>query len=149
MAKSLQAYLEKEDRLFAICEMAKKAVICSGDVIKSDPKAFSRSNVSLYFKWLVENNYLKTKKGVNPENFKSMNYYTSTGKTYKKKSAEDYYILGIGHKKVPAVPIPNHFVPHPKGRIIKLLDNPLPRPKNDGYARKIGTGIASSFYMME
>lgn len=145
MAKSLQAFLEKEDRLFLICEMAKTNLICSSDIINTDPKAFSRSNVSLYFAWLVENGYLRTQRGVNPQNYKSMNYYSATGKQYKKRPAEDYYLYGIGHKKVPAVPIPHTFKPHPKGRIIKLLDNPLPRPENDGYGRKIEFGIGSSF----
>ena len=148
MAKTLQAFLDREERLFFICNMAKHKAINSADIIQSDPKSYSRSNVSLYFQWLLENGYLTTQRQTNPANGKSMNYYTATGKQYKKLTANDYYVLGIGRKeqkKLTEVPLPATFKPHPKGRIIKLLDKPLPRPKNDGYARKVEISIGSSF----
>lgn len=148
MAKSIKAFLEKERRISAIIDMAKTKSITSADIIKSDPKNFSRSNTSLYFIWLVENGYLKSDRRVNHKNGKSMWYYDWTGKQYKKLTLDDYYNLGIGYKKHPKqspVPIPATFKPHPKGRIIKLLDNPLPRPKNDGYSKKIEISIGSSF----
>lgn len=128
--------------------MAKNKPINSADIIDTNPKSYSRSNVSLYFQWLVENGYLTTHRATNPQNGKSMNYYKATGKQYKKHTAEDYYILGVGHKKqtkLTEVPLPATFKPHPQGRIIKLLDKPLPRPKNDGYARKVEISIGSSF----
>lgn len=152
MAKSIKAFLERERRLSVIVEMAKTKSINSADVISSDPKNFNRSNTSLFFMWLIENKYLKSNRRVNHKNNKSMWYYDWTGKEYNKLSLEDYYKLGIGYKRHPKpspVPIPATFKPHPQGRIIKLLDKPLPRPKNDGYGRKVGIGIASSFYMMD
>lgn len=149
MAKTLKAFLEKEERLFFICHMAKIKPIHSGDIIQTDPKSYSRSNVSLYFQWLIEHGYLQTQRKTNPENGKSMNYYTHTGKEYKKKTVQDYYNLGIGRKHTAPVPISTTFKPHPQGRIIKLLDNPLPRPQNDGYARKTHISIGSSFSLMD
>ncbi len=151
MAKSVKAFLEREDRLFFIVEMAKTKAITSADIIQSDPKQYSRSNVSLYFQWLVENNYLKKQRRANKDNGKSMWYYISTGKDYKKLSEKDYYHLGIGYKQkntLTNVPIPATFKPHPNGRIIKLLDKPLPRPKDDGYAKKRTISIGSSFSLM-
>lgn len=148
MAKSVKAFLEREDRLHFICSMAKTKAIHSGDIIKSDPKAYSRSNVSLYFEWLVENAYLRTERRVNPENGKSMNYYTHTGKEYKKKTLDDYYNMGIGRKYVAPVPVPTTFKPHPQGRIIKLLDNPLPRAA-DGHRKGLSFGVQSSFSMYD
>lgn len=151
MAKTLQAFLDREERLFFICDMAKHKAINSADIIESDPKSYSRSNVSLYFQWLLENGYLTTQRNTNPANGKSMNYYTATGKQYKKLTADDYYVLGIGKKeqKPSEVPLPATFKPHPKGRIVKLLDNPLPRPQNDGYARKTHISIGSSFSLLD
>lgn len=148
MAKTLQAFLDREDRLFFICDMAKRKAIHSGDIIQTDRKSYSRSNVSLYFEWLVENAYLRTERRVNPENNKSMNFYTHTGKEYKKKTAEDYYRLGVGKKKLDNVPIPSTFRPHPQGRIVKLLDNPLPRAK-DGHRTGLKFGVQSSFSLYD
>lgn len=145
MAKTLQAFLDREERLLFICKMAKTKPINSADIIKTDPQSYSRSNVSLYFQWLVEHAYLRIERRTNPDNGKSMNYYTHTGKEYKKKTVQDYYSLGVGRKHPTVVPLPATFKPHPQGRIIKLLDNPLPRPENDGYGRKLEVGIGSSF----
>jgi len=148
MAKSIKAFLDRENRLHFICNMAKTRAIHSGDIIKTDQKAYSRSNVSLYFEWLVENNYLKKERRANPENGKSMNYYIHTGKEYKKKTVDDYYEAGLGKKYNQAVPVPTTFKPHPQGRIIKLLDNPLPRAK-DGYKSSANFGVQSSFSLYD
>lgn len=96
--------------------------------------------------FLIANKYVKKVK-YQANNNKMGYLYIKTAKQYISKTKDEIakeFGVDVNFKEY-IVPLKPEIEMNGHARVIRLLDNPLPKPANSGYSRKIEFGIGSSF----